>query len=70
VYLRQGQYDKAIADYDGALRSQPKDASSLYGRGVARLHQGHSAQGNADLAAAAALQPQIGAQMSQHGIGP
>jgi len=31
VYLRQGNYDRSIADYDASLRLQPKNAWSLYG---------------------------------------
>lgn len=37
VYLRLGQFDDAIADYNAALKINPKIASSLYGRGVAKL---------------------------------
>ena len=35
--LKLGQFDHAIADYDAALELDPKQATSHYGRGVARL---------------------------------
>jgi len=70
VYLRQGNYDKAIADYDAALRLQPKTVWSLYGRGVAKSRKGLSAEGQADVAAATALDPKIAERASGYGITP
>jgi hypothetical protein len=43
------RFDESIADYDAALRINPKQAESLYGRGTAKLRQGDSAGGNADI---------------------
>ena len=70
VYLRQGNYDRAIADYDAALRLQPKTAWSLYGRGLSRLKKGQTAAGQADIAAATALSPKIAENAARHGISP
>jgi tetratricopeptide (TPR) repeat protein len=70
VYLRQGNYDKAIADYDAALRLRPKFVWSLYGRGLARLHKGLTTAGQADIAAASALAPGIAATAKAYGIAP
>jgi tetratricopeptide (TPR) repeat protein len=70
VYLRQGNYDKAIRDYDDALRRQPKSAWSLYGRGLAKLRKGMSAQGQSDIAAATALEPKIAEKAAKYGIAP
>ena len=47
----------AIDDYDAALKLNPKQASSLYGRGIAKLRSGSSAAGNSDIAAAKAINP-------------
>lgn len=69
VYLRQGNYDRAIADYDAALRLQPKIAWALYGWGLAKL-MGQAAAGQADLAAATALQPKIAEEAAREGISP
>jgi len=70
AYLRQSNYDKAIADYDAALRLRPKIAWSLYGRGLARQHKGMTAEARADIDAATALQPQIADMARKYGIGP
>ena len=69
VLLRMGQYDAAIETYDEAIRLQPKSAWSLHGRGVARHHKGLKAEGDADLAAAAVLAPDLAARAKRLGIG-
>jgi tetratricopeptide (TPR) repeat protein/predicted aspartyl protease len=69
VYLRQGKYDKAVADYDAALALDPKLAWALYGRGLARQHLGQAA-GAADVAAATALFPKIAAEAPSYGLVP
>jgi tetratricopeptide (TPR) repeat protein len=53
-----GLYPKALADYDAALKIDPKRASSLYGRGMTKLKLG-DATGNADIDAAKAINPDI-----------
>jgi tetratricopeptide (TPR) repeat protein len=70
VYLRQGRYDKAIADYDAALALDPKIPWSLYGRGLAKQRLKQAAAGEADVAAATALLPKIAAEAASHGIVP
>ena len=42
VYLKSGQIDKAIADYDAALKTNPRLAGALYGRGMAQASQRRS----------------------------
>ena len=69
VYLRLGRYDEAIADYDEVLAKFPQIASSLYGRGIARLRKG-DAGGSADLAAAEAIRPTIAKTFAGYGISP
>ena len=39
VYLKLGKYDEAIADYDRALALDPRMATSLYGRAVAKTRK-------------------------------
>jgi tetratricopeptide (TPR) repeat protein len=70
VYLRLGNYDKAIADYDAAIAAQPKSAWSHYGRGIARTRKGLTADGQADMAEATALSPKIAEFAGRHGINP
>lgn len=69
VYLRQGKYAAAIADYDAALAIAPRMAWSLYGRGLARIALGQKDAGEADTAAAVAVAPDIAAEAKRHGIG-
>ena len=54
--MRLGELDNAIADYDAALKLNPKLAASLYGRGLAKLKKGDTGGGNADITAAKAIQ--------------
>jgi hypothetical protein len=62
-----GPDDKAIADYDAALRLDPKRATALYGRGTAKLKKG-DAGGADDIAAARAIRPGIGSMFDQSGV--
>jgi len=70
VYLRKNDYDKAIADYNAALHLQPKSAWSLYGRGLAKLRKGLTADGQTDVAAANALEPKMAEHAARYGITP
>ena len=40
TYLKLGEYDKAIADYDAALKRNHNSAGSFYGRGLAKQKKG------------------------------
>jgi len=61
AHLTLGQWDDAIADYDTALKSDSRLATALYGRGLARAKKGDTAAGEADMAAAKALQSDVAA---------
>jgi tetratricopeptide (TPR) repeat protein/predicted aspartyl protease len=67
VELRMGRYDRAIADYDEALRLAPKSAWSLYGRGLARGHI-HDPGSRTDLDAAVAIDPALPSRAHALGI--
>lgn len=69
VHLRRGEYAKAIADYDAVLKINPKAAWSLYGRGLAEKKIGKTTAGEADIAAAMAVNPQIAERAKKYGIG-
>jgi tetratricopeptide (TPR) repeat protein/predicted aspartyl protease len=69
VYLRRGEYEKAIADFDAALHLNPRRVSALYGRGIAKLRAGKSG-GQADIAAATQMEPKIAEQAAATGIRP
>jgi tetratricopeptide (TPR) repeat protein len=67
VHLKLDQFDAAVSDYDAALRINPKLAFALYGRGLARLKNEDPA-GDADIAAAKALQADIAEEYARYGI--
>ena len=70
VRLRLGDYGKSIADFDDSLKLAPKNAQALYGRGVAELRKHKTPEGQADLAEASKLRPNIAAEFSRRGISP
>ena len=53
-------YDRAIADYTETIRLDPKYALAFYNRGLAKQKIGDTAGGEADLASARALDPNVG----------
>jgi hypothetical protein len=63
-----GQLAAAIDDYNSALRLEPKLASALYGRGLARLKQGDKAGGDADITAAETIQLRVGDAFARYGV--
>ena len=69
VELRLVRYDQAIADYDTALSLAPKLAWSLYGRGLAKIRTGRKADGEADIAAAVAIDADLPDLAKARGIG-
>jgi tetratricopeptide (TPR) repeat protein len=68
--LRQANYDKAIADFDAALKTMPKNPFALYGRGVAKVRKNKMADGEADMAEAVKIAPHIAAPFSAQGLAP
>lgn len=66
VHYRLGDYDDAIADCDAALAADPTFASSLYVRGLAKLE--NDEDGNADIAAAKAIDPNIAREYARYGV--
>jgi tetratricopeptide (TPR) repeat protein len=70
VYLRQGNYDKAIGDFNDALKLSPKTARALYGRGVAEARKNAIKESAADIAAARSIAPQLPDHYQRLGIAP
>jgi tetratricopeptide (TPR) repeat protein/predicted aspartyl protease len=70
VFLRMGDYDKSIADYDASLKINAKNASSLYGRGIDKLRKQKTSEGDADIAQATAMGPQVVEEFKRRGIVP
>jgi tetratricopeptide (TPR) repeat protein len=67
VFLKMTQFDAAVSDYDAALRIDPKLAFARYGLGLAKL-KNEDATGEADMAAAKALQADIAEEYGRYGI--
>ena len=70
VRLRQGALDKAMSDFNDALKLQPKNARALYGRGVALIRMNKAKQGESDIDAAAKLDTTVKDQMQHYGVVP
>jgi hypothetical protein len=70
VFLRMGDYDKSIADFDASLKVIPKDASFLYCRGIDKLWKQKTSEGQADIAQARAISSEVADNFSRYGISP
>jgi tetratricopeptide (TPR) repeat protein/predicted aspartyl protease len=70
VLLRMGAYDRSIADYDAALKVNPKNVQSWYGRGIAKLRRQQTSAGDADIAQATSLWPGVAEEFKRRGIVP
>jgi tetratricopeptide (TPR) repeat protein/predicted aspartyl protease len=70
VRLRMGDYDKAIEDYDAALKVNPKNAGALYGRGIAKVKKNKTTEGEADMAEAVKIAPGIADAYKRAGLSP
>jgi hypothetical protein len=63
-----GALQDAISDFDTVLKQRPKAYWSLYGRGLAEIGKGMTGSGQADIAAAAAIHPQIATEEAGQGL--
>jgi tetratricopeptide (TPR) repeat protein len=68
AYLKMQALDVAIADYEQALRSEPKKAELLYGRGLARQAKGDTVGAEKDIEAAKEISPSIAALFKRYGV--
>jgi tetratricopeptide (TPR) repeat protein len=70
VRLRLGDFDKAISDYNAALKLRPNHAWTLYGRGLVELKKNKRSEGEADIAQAVALAPGVAEAYKKMGLAP
>jgi Tfp pilus assembly protein PilF len=70
VRLRQGNYDKAMADFNDALKMTPKNAGALYARAVAESRKNEKQESANDLEAARQITPQVAERFERYGIVP
>jgi predicted aspartyl protease/tetratricopeptide (TPR) repeat protein len=68
VQLRLGHYPDAIKAYEQAVAQRPKNAWSRYGLGLAKIRSGQTDAGQADLAAARALDPHVEDRAAKYGL--
>ena len=50
------------------MKYNPRQASSLFGRGVAKVRTGNAAGGNDDIVAAKAIRPSITEEFKEYGV--
>jgi tetratricopeptide (TPR) repeat protein len=67
--IRLGRYTDAVAAYDAALAQRANNASSLYGRGLAKL-KADVADGRDDLAAALRIDAKVETTYARMGLKP
>ncbi len=70
VRFRLGDYDKSIGEYDGAVQIRPKNAWTLYGRGLAELKKNDRSGGEADIAEAVSIAPGVADAYKNMGLIP
>jgi len=70
VRYRTGEFALAITDCDESLREYPKSAHALYVRGLAKHKTGDTPGGDADIAAAKAIDPKIAETYVDYGVTP
>ena len=63
-----GLYDDAIKDCSASLIRNPKSASSLYVRGLAKKRNHSETSGDADIAAAKMIDPKIARTYANYGV--
>ena len=59
VYVRFGQLDRAIKDFDEAIRLNPQSAKAYYARGFAHQKLGRMPRANQDFDKAIRLNPSL-----------
>jgi regulator of sirC expression with transglutaminase-like and TPR domain len=60
MYRSLREWSRAIKDYDQVLSLRSKDAQALYNRGMAKRGIGDQRSAQDDIAAAVAIDPNIG----------
>jgi tetratricopeptide (TPR) repeat protein len=70
VHLRQGDYDKAIADFNDAFKITPKNARALYARAVAESRKDEKKISASDVETAKQIAPEVAKSFERYGIAP
>ncbi|MGZ6243610.1 MAG: tetratricopeptide repeat protein [Candidatus Binataceae bacterium] len=67
AFLKLGEPGRAIADYDASLNFDPRNASALFGRGIAKQMQ-RSGSGASDMTAAANINAAVVHEFEKYGV--
>ena len=70
MLLRLGRFQDAIDAYNAAIETRPRQAQSLYGRGLAKLRLNRREEGEADLAAARTEFAKVDEEFAGYGLRP
>lgn len=70
AHFRRGDLPGAIRDYDAALKLEPRQASSLFMRGVVRTRSGDVAAGSADMDKADRVDRDVRSRYARFGVQP
>jgi tetratricopeptide (TPR) repeat protein/transglutaminase-like putative cysteine protease len=70
VLLRLHRYPAAIDAYDAALKLDPLQVGSLYGRGICELRTGNESRGHSDIEAAETLSLAVADEFAHYGVQP
>lgn len=70
VLLRLQRWPAAIAAYDAALKLDPVEVDSLYGRGICELRTGQKNRGHDDIKAAKGLSFSVADEFAHYGVRP
>ena len=68
IHLKLGDPAIAAVEFDAALKDDPNRTLALYGLGLARISLGQKKEGEADQAAARALNPSVGKEFALYGL--
>ena len=68
TYLKLGNLDHALAEYNAALALNPNLAGSLYGRGITKVRKGDISAGETDIEAAKTIEAGVADEFAKYGI--
>jgi len=68
TYLKLGEFDRSIADFDAALIVNSKMAVSFYGRGLARRRAGDGQAADKDMEMARTIRADIADAVAEYGV--
>lgn len=68
TYLKLGEFDRSIADFDAALTVNSKMAVSFYGRGLARRGAGDGQAADKDMEMARTIRADIADAVAEYGV--